>query len=97
MLCGPAIDHDMLLWKLDTFYGIRGLPLELLASYRQGRQYTVVGGYRSSMLEITQGVYQGSSLRPLLFALYVNDLFKVSAFNSLFLLMILFCLFQEEY
>jgi len=23
-----TIDHDILLWKLDTFYGIRGLPLK---------------------------------------------------------------------
>jgi len=45
-----AIDHDI----LDTFHGIRGLPLKLLVSYLQGhQQYIVVGGCRSSMLEIT--------------------------------------------
>jgi len=55
-----TIDHDILLWKLNTFYGIRGLPLKLLASYLQGRQqYTVVGDYRSSVLEISQGIPQG--------------------------------------
>ena len=38
----------ILLWKLDTFYRIRGLPLRLLASHLQGRQqFTVVKGASS--------------------------------------------------
>jgi len=48
-----TLDHEVLLWKLEHFYGIRGLPHKLLTSYLQNRQqYTVVGGYRST----TQGV-----------------------------------------
>jgi len=44
-----TLDHEILLWKLEQFYGIRGLPHELLTSYLQDRQqYTVVGGYRST-------------------------------------------------
>ena len=28
-----TLDHEMLLWKLEHFYGIRGLPHKLLTSY----------------------------------------------------------------
>jgi len=57
------------------FFGIRGLPLKLLASYLQGRQqYTVIDGCTSATPNITQGVPQGSSLGPLWFALYIYDL-----------------------
>ena len=49
-----TIDHDVLLWKLNNFFGIRDLPLKLLASYLQGRQqYTVIDGCTSATLNIT--------------------------------------------
>jgi len=44
-----TIDHDVLLWKLNNFFGTRGLPLKLQANYLQGRQqYTVIDGCTSA-------------------------------------------------
>ena len=60
-----TVDHDVLLWKLDIFFGIRGLPLKLLASYLQGRQqYTVIDECTSATLNITQGVLRAHRLAP---------------------------------
>jgi len=50
-----TIDYDVMLWILDNFFGIRGLPLKLLVSYLQGRQqYTVIDGCTSAALNITK-------------------------------------------
>jgi len=74
-----TLDHEMLLWKLEHFYGIRGLPHKLITSYLQDRQqYTAVGGFRSTTQGVSLGVPQGSSLGPPLFALYVNGLPQAS-------------------
>jgi len=73
----------VLLWQLEHYYGIRGLPLQLSENYLHRReQYTVVNKRRSQNQQINCGLPQGSILSPLLFSPYVNDLLKVSNFKT---------------
>ena len=78
-----TVEHSVLLWKLEHYYGIRGLPLQFFENCLHRReQYTVVNKCRSQTQQINCGLPQGSILSPLLFSLYVNDWPKVSNFKT---------------
>ena len=72
-----TVNHSILIDKLYN-YGIRGSALERLRSYLSKlSQYVSYNGVRSSTKSITYGVSQRSILGPLLFFIYINDLYNV--------------------
>ena len=74
-----TVNHNILLKKLEL-YGIRGRPLELINSYLSNRsQFVKIGNSYSNKLSCNIGLPQGSTLAPLFFILYINDMHKISS------------------
>ena len=72
-----TVNHDILLEKL-CHYGIRENTLEWFKSYLTNRrQFVTYNGMVSKTKCITCCVPQGSILGPLLFLIYINDLYNV--------------------
>ena len=70
-----CIPHDLLIAKLHA-YGFSFETLTFLNSYlRNCKQCVKINNICSNFLKILSGVPQGSILGPILFNIFLNDLF----------------------
>ena len=81
-----TIDHHILAEKLDL-YGLDNISQKFMLQYMSSRKHsTTIKGFESSNAPVTYGTAQGSILGPLIFILYVNDVFEcMDKDNSIFM------------
>ena len=72
------VDHELLISRLKTSFGIDGLVLQWILSYLSDRsQFVSLGSSTSPPTRCSIGVPQGSVLGPLFFTLYISPLAKI--------------------
>ena len=66
-----TIEHNILIHRLQHWFGISSTALNLLSSFLSDRYQTVIASnYKSLSILLEYGVPQGSVLGPLLYSLY---------------------------
>ena len=70
-----CLNHELMIAKLEA-YGFDQVSLEFIYSYLSDRKHrTKINNYFSTWADIISGIPQGSILGPLLFNIYLNDIF----------------------
>ena len=70
-----CLPHNLLMLKLDA-YGLSENSLKLLKSYLENRRQRIkIGNNYSEWDTLIKGVQQGSILDPVLFNVFINDIF----------------------
>ena len=77
-----TVDHDVLLNRLSTSFGVRGSALHWFPSYLSNRSQSISFDQKlSENFQSAWSVPQGSCLGPLLFMSYASKLFEVIKSN----------------
>src|SRR5881296_1134558 len=75
-----TIDHDTLINRLQSVFGVTGVALKWIEAYLRGRsQYVKIGSERSLTTPCDVGVPQGSVLGPFLFSIYTSLPYRTSS------------------
>ena len=78
-----TIDHPLLLKCLENQYKIEGKALNWFKSYLTDRTFSVhIKNVFSKKVDLLHGVPQGSLLGPILFVMYIDEVQRVIARNS---------------